>query len=765
MKNKYIYFFILIGLFFSLVTLTNADTKRGYVYCPDDDEPLNVRDAVGGNIVTALSCNTEVKVLSTNEGNYNNCSFYKISYGDGLVGYTCGSYIKTIEEIKKSGSDNIYLKENYSEPVSGDGTVACYEDVGDLSLRSSAGGSSTGVKLSCGDVVKINSVSESSGTCNYYYNVTNSDGNSGYVCGYYINTTKLSDTAKKYYEETENLEDFYKILKENGFDNESYYPYLAEIHARHPNWIFVAEHINLDFDTVVENENYYGRSLLEYGAFSENYFSMGVNTYDILSDTFYDYPTEYGWYDASSEAVAFYLDPRNYLNEKYIFAFEGLDYNENHDVEIIKKVLSGQTFWPTVYEGYEGNIYEDILEATSDVGINAVHIASRISQEISGIGIDDPRLGGTFMYNDVEYSKYYNFYNISVYGDNKIVNGMVYAMNHGWDSPFDAVYGGAAFIANGYIAVNQDTMYYEKFDVSTNNGHYDHQYMQNLAVVFQETDKSYRSYVNNFSEYFDTEIVFTIPVYENMSTYAVTSPSVGNPNNFLKDITINNESINNFEYNEFSYDITVPANTTTIDINAIPINSNAYVSGEGKIEIIEDETIITLVVTSESGRSRNYIINITREKIEEEIELKELSYILDNSGIKYNDNYMYGIKEETDIKSIINNVVEISPYASATIKEKDGKNKTSGIFKTGDLITFSNGKDSVTLTVLIYGDITGDGVIDKLDYLAVLRHFYGYITLEGVYKEAADARRDEEINKLDYLAILRDYYEYASIEQ
>ena len=28
--------------------------------------------------------------------------------------------------------------------------------------------------------------------------------------------------------------------------------------------------------------------------------------------------------------------------------------------------------------------------------------------------------------------------------------------------------------------------------------------------------------------------------------------------------------------------------------------------------------------------------------------------------------------------------------------------------------------------VLIYGDVNGDGVIDKLDYLAILRHYYGY---------------------------------------
>ena len=66
---------------------------------------------------------------------------------------------------------------------------------------------------------------------------------------------------------------------------------------------------------------------------------------------------------------------------------------------------------------------------------------------------------------------------------------------------------------------------------------------------------------------------------------------------------------------------------------------------------------------------------------------------------------------------------------------------------------------------MIYGDINGDGVIDKLDYLQVLRFYYNYSTLDGSYKEAADANKDGIVDKLDYLAILRDYYGYSEIVQ
>ena len=47
----------------------------------------------------------------------------------------------------------------------------------------------------------------------------------------------------------------------------------------------------------------------------------------------------------------------------------------------------------------------------------------------------------------------------------------------------------------------------------------------------------------------------------------------------------------------------------------------------------------------------------------------------------------------------------------------------------------------------------------------MLRHYYNYAKLDGVYSSAADVNRDGVIDKLDYLAILRDYYGYAKIEQ
>lgn len=759
MKYKnYIIMFILMFICFSSKVLA----KSGVVEADVLYFRTNMDASSSSSIIRGLSYGTKVEVLNTNSGSNNYCStWYQIKY-NGSTGYACGTYITLIPDtLKLTGSDNIYLKSNYEKPVAGDGTVSCYGNSNSINLLSSPDGSSNGSKVSCGEIINIRNIKEEAhGTCGYYYEILSSSGASGYICGSLINTTKLSETATKYYQEKEKLEDYYKLLKERNFPD-SYLTYLAELHARHPNWQFYGEKINLDFDSVVNNESFYGRSLLEGSAFSNNYFSMDINSYSIITDSFYQYPTERGWYNASSEAIAYYLDPRNYLNEKYIFAFESLNFNESHTADTIAMVLSGQTFWPEVYKEIEGNVYDDIITATKEVGISSVHVASRIKQEISGIDITDPRLGGIFTYNDTEYSRFYNFFNIKVYGENKILNGMVYAMENGWNTPYNGILGGSRFIYNGYISVNQDTSYYQKFDVSTNDGHYTHQYMQNLAAPMQETSITYNTYINNMKDYLETSINFVIPVYNNMPTYVVSSPKVGNPNNYLSSIAIDDKTIDGFDYSTLEYNLEVFKDKITIKAN--PINSNAKVSGIGDIELKDEVTKINIVVVSESGRSRTYTLNITK-KIEEVDEVS-LAEVLNNSGIKYNDKYVYGIEPNTNVNSLIDNIKKVSSTTNISIKNSNNEIKNNTNFATGDTVEISNSKEKNTYQVVIYGDINGDGIIDKLDYLAVLRHYYNYVKLEGVYSSAADANKDGIIDKLDYLAILRDYYGYAKIEQ
>ena len=392
------------------IKVDNSSYEKGKVLCIENNDPLNIwYDVNKSKSLKQLSCNTELTVIEKNVANNSKCSnWYKVEH-NGTTGYACGKYVSVNSGGsttppdpnvgKSSSADNIYIKDDYQSQVNGDGTISCFEDTSDITLRSSAGSGSATGKAKCGDIVKINSIKEAGGSCGYYYNVTNQRNETGYLCGYFVNTTKLSDTALKYYSQKEDLEEYTNKLKNLKFPD-SYIPYLLEIHARHPNWNFVPEFINLNFSDVVHNESFNGRSLLQGAYFNSNYLSMDINTYDILNNKFNDYDTEAGWYNASSEAVAFYLDPRNYLNEKYIFAFENLLHNPSHEKSMVSKILAAQTFWNSVYKNHSGDVASDIIKAAQEADISAIHVASRIKQEISGIRPTDPRLGGTFNYNN-----------------------------------------------------------------------------------------------------------------------------------------------------------------------------------------------------------------------------------------------------------------------------------------------------------------------------------------------------------------------------
>ena len=466
------------------------------------------------------------------------------------------------------------------------------------------------------------------------------------------------------------------------------------------------------------------------------------------------------------------MDPRNYLNEKYIFAFETLGYSANQDANVISSILSTQSFWPTVYNYYtlpnaiqdsHGNVSNDIVHASSNVGISAVHVASRIKQEMTGVSPTTSRLGGSFTYNGGNYSNYYNFFNIKSSCTNCSSIYAGYAFEKGWNTPYKGLYGGASFMYNGYISLNQDTIYYEKFDVSTTNGHYTHQYMQNLAAPIQEGGIKYKGYIEALPSYLDTAITFVIPVYKNMPENTVTAPRLGSPNNYLKGLTVDGTSVSNFSYNTYNYNVYLKANTKNVNINATRMINTSNVTGTGNIEIKEDNQTNKIIVTAENGKTRVYTINFVRE--ESKVEITTVVDAMNNSGFKYNDNYLFGINVGTNVSQIIGNISNYNHGVKVEIKDKDGKTKTNDIFKTGDKVSITASDGTKVYTVLIYGDTNGDGKISSLDYMKIKNHILKSSNLTGVSETSADTNKDGKITAVDYMKVKNHILGSSKIEQ
>ena len=86
-----------------------------------------------------------------------------------------------------------------------------------------------------------------------------------------------------------------------------------------------------------------------------------------------------------------------------------------------------------------------------------------------------------------------------------------YAKENDWSNPYTAIDGAAKKISDDYIKKNQNTIYYQKFNVIGENK-YDHQYMANVNAPISESKRTYDTYKE--CNLLDNDFVFCIPVYD-----------------------------------------------------------------------------------------------------------------------------------------------------------------------------------------------------------------------------------------------------------
>ena len=501
--------------------------------------------------------------------------------------------------------------------------------------------------------------------------------------------------------------DFEKEMISKGF-TESYLPYLKALHEKHPNWNFKAVRTNIDFDTAVTNESYGEISLVD--GTDESLRSKEWPYYQ--NGAFRQ--IEPGWYVASRDTVSYYLDPRNFLSEEYIFMFEDIKYNASiHTEDAVRGVTKG-TFLNT-------NEYLDILMKTARTyNVSPVYLASRIRQE-KGSSDSISTTGEAFTYevdnnclNNLGYasnpdswnalnscgsgrvySGIYNYFNIGAYGSYKSpqIRGLIWAnggfdasvttYNRPWNSKEKAIMGGVNYIVGAYVNNGQNTLYYQKFNVAPDAFYptYTHQYMTNIRAASSEAYSTYKSYRDN--DLLGNSYEFLIPVYNNM------------PND--------NEVILPDDEDKEEEIVTTP----NIDVNTGVVGAGFKIDGD-VISNISFNTNVDVINSKLSSVNAN---------------LKVTSY-LDRYG-----------------------------------------NKASGNVGTGDTLVITNGSTTKSYKVVIYGDNNGDGKVSILDLLRVQKDILGSSSLSTYDKKASDTNRDGKIDVVDLLRVQKQLLGNNVIEQ
>lgn len=543
----------------------------------------------------------------------------------------------------------------------------CTADV--LNVRSGAGtGYSKTGTVSYGDSLTILSETTDSSGAKWYKiscgNVT------GYVSAAYVQLTSSGSQGSS-------DADFESYMTKQGFP-ESYKPYLRKLHEQHPKWIFTAQKLGVDWNTALKEECVVGRNLVHSSALA-SWKSMEKGAYDFNGG--YWYGLDGSWVAASKEIIMYYMDPRNFLNDTYIFMFENQSYDPSYQTESGVKTILADTFMSKSYtcpDTKKKYTYsQTFMDAAKKSGVSPYHLASRCRNEQGVNGA--PQSLGTVK----GYENYFNFFDIQAYATSTMTAaemGCKYAKTTNptyllpWTNQYKSIVGGSIFLGTGYITKGQDTLYLQKFDmVDGGNGLYYHQYM---TCVFGQANEAI-SLKNAYSQdILNSAMEFKIPVYNNMPDKLCPKPtSSGDNNNYLKSLSVSGTSISpKFDKFTASYTAKVNAEVSSVTVNANPLGKSAKVSGKGKVSLKTGENTVKVTCTAASGVKRTYTIKITR---------KAASQTLQQGDVN-------GDKYLTVVDALL-------------------------------MLRYNSGKTQLDSAQLKRADMNGDGKVDVIDALTLLK--------------------------------------------
>lgn len=122
-----------------------------------------------------------------------------------------------------------------------------------------------------------------------------------------------------------------------------------------------------------------------------------------------------------------------------------------------------------------------------------------------------------------------------------------------------------------------------------------------------------------------------------------------------------------------------------------------------------------------------------------------------------------GIKPGTTTEKLLG---KLQSDGALSIIDKKGAKK-EGTLCTGDSVrnTYDNGLAIFDLPIVIYGDVDGNGKIDKDDIAALQKHLIRSSILGGPYLIAADVNHDETVDIMDMIRLIQYVSDDAKITQ
>lgn len=491
---------------------------------------------------------------------------------------------------------------------------------------------------------------------------------------------------------------------------ESYKVYLRDLHKKYPNWVFQAVDTDINWSDAVANENIGERSLITSSA-GDVFKSKESGDYNLSTDKYTQYDA--GFVRANAQAVGYFMDPRNFLNESGIFQFEQLSFSSDITVDVVEQVLKGSFMSNKKITYLDKNGKEKtinikysqaIYNAGNKYNVNPCYLASKIINEVGVNGSDST--SGKYS----GYEGYYNFYNIGATSSSTpIKNGLEYAKGgknnsttyqRPWTDPQKAIMGGAEFIASGYISKGQDTGYFQRFNVSPNavSATYTHQYMTDISGAYFQSNTTYNTY--NSLSMMGLKRVFKIPVYRNMLGAASQATSFSLKDSAGQTGTVNVSSLN----------VRSQPNTGSAKIAGVPSGTKVKIlskvmNSSGKYNFLSYpywyQISFSLNGDSYTGYVCSEYIDISSEKTITMGNTFNLSYNINSSekpSFISNDTSVVKVNSNGSLTALKAGRTTVGAYTSKGLYDEIKICVTDGIRQVGGLYVSNKTTGSVTLS-------------------------------------------------------------------
>ena len=224
-----------------------------------------------------------------------------------------------------------------------------------LNVRSGPGTGYSSVD-SLGNNTSVTVISQTTGTDGQvWYQISYGNGKTGYARHDFIKEPTVYSASDSNFE---------AWMTQQGFPD-SYKNELRGLHQQYPNWVFKAQHTGLDWNTVISEQSKVGRNLV-YKTSKSSWKSIAQGAFDWANNSWPGFDGA-AWQAASTEIISYYMDPRNFLSEPYIYQFELQSYDPSTQTkEGLQKIVAGTFLAGTALVPVEGSQIEggEIVEVT-----------------------------------------------------------------------------------------------------------------------------------------------------------------------------------------------------------------------------------------------------------------------------------------------------------------------------------------------------------------------------------------------------------------